>query len=187
MFSLEATLLRHFFETHGFLVRQCLPSGANATESLQVINPSAAANRDIPPILFASGLDVLSRGLVWLPGWSALKISPSQLKSQAELTRFIDRRLAERKVPAEFDETNAARIVVVPSVPTEEPYRTEVIELLKVRKIDAMLSLRSVLLDLIAHLDVRQPREGLQLLQILDNFDLLKKAQMELFQDERKR
>jgi hypothetical protein len=40
---------------------------------------------------------------------------------------------------------------------------------------------------LIAHLDVRQPREGLQLLQILDNFDLLKKAQMELFQDERKR
>jgi hypothetical protein len=187
MFSLETVILRHFFEAQGFLVRQCLPATPNGIESLHVINPVLKKQGEISPILFVSDIGNLQKGLLWLPGWNALKIIPSQVKTSRELMQFIDKRLAERKVPAEFDETDAAKIVVVPSIPTEEPYRSETLDLLRVRKIDAMLSLKAVLMDLIARLDMRQPREGLQLLQLLANFDLLKTAQMELFQDDRKR
>ena len=188
MASIEGLILRHFFETQGFLVRQCLPSDSRGIESLHVANPAVKKFEKPSPILFASDLSNLQKAIVWLPGWSALKVTKAQIKNSREMMQFIDKRLAERKIPAEFDESDAVRVVVVPTVPTEEPYRTETIDLLRARKIDAMLSLRSVLLDLIARLDIRQQQEGLQLLHILSNFDLLKTTQMELFaNDDRKR
>ena len=189
MASIEGVLLRHYFESQGFLVRQCLPHGAQGVESLQVINPKNKSESGVGPILFSSELSKLSRALVWLPGWNALKITPLILKNTAELCKFIDKRLAERRNPAEFEESDDIKIIVVPTIPTEEPYRSETIALLKARGIASMLSLRSVLQDLIARMDPREPREGLQLLQILSNFDLLKTktTQMELFYDEKKK
>ena len=183
MASIEGMILRHYFELQGFLVRQCLPANSHGIESLQVVNPNKKEDEDetLSPILFSSDLPKLRSALVWLPGWSALKITPGLLKNAAELSKFIDKRLAERKNPAEFDSTDHMKIIVVPAVPMEEPHRSETIELLKARGISSMLSLKGVLQDLIARLDVRHPREGLQLLQILSNFDLLKTTQMELF------
>jgi len=181
MQSLESTLLRHFFEIQGFMVRQCVPSTQGGTESLQIVHPDAKGSPALPSILFCSDIPLVARALVWLPSWQASKFSTSLLKDSQELMKFIDKRLAQRKVPAEFDQTDAPKIVVVPAVPTEADAREQTINLLKARGIDAMISFRSILLDLIARLDVRKPTEGLQLLQILHNFDLLKTTQMELF------
>jgi hypothetical protein len=185
MASLEGLILRHYFESQGFLVRQCLPGATGGVESLRVINPNLKKRAEIPPIIFSSDLEEVHSALLWLPNWSALKVSPSLLKNPAELAKFIDKRLAERKTPAEIAESGFWKIVVVPSVPTEEPHRSQTIALLKARGIDAMLSMRGVLQDLISRTDPRKPREGLQLIEVLANFDLLKNTQMELFYDER--
>ena len=38
--SVEALILRHYFELQGFLVRQCLPKTPQGLESMQVVNPN---------------------------------------------------------------------------------------------------------------------------------------------------
>jgi len=187
MLSLESLILRHFFEVQGFMVRQCLPTSPSGIESLQIIHPDAPKGHKIPPIIFSSDIPQIDRALVWIPSWQALKISPAMLKDSQELMKFIDKRLAQRKLPADFDLTDSPKIVVVPATPKEPQAREQTINLLKARNIDAMISFRSVLLDLIARLDVRKPTEGLQLLQILHNFDLLKTTQMELFSSNHER
>lgn len=188
MTAVEALILRHYFELQGFLVRQCLPKSPNGAESLQIVNPVLKKqDAGCPPILFSSDLQKIHKALVWLPSWGALKISPTLLKSSAELSKFIDKRLAERKRPAELEEGEHLKIVVVPAIPMDEPYRGETIALLQARGVSAMLSLRSVIQDLIVRQDIRHPQEGLQLLQILVNFDLLKTTQMELFNDDRRK
>jgi len=185
--STEALILRHYFELQGFLVRQCLPTSTSGIESMQIVNPQARRQEEIPAILFSSDLPRIKNAVVWLPNWNALKITPAFLKNAAELEKFINKRLAERKTPKEIEDGDYLKIIVVPAVPTVEPYRGETMDVLRAHRIDSMLSFRSVLQDLIARLDVRQVREGLQLLQILSNFDLLKTTQMELFNDERKK
>lgn len=187
MLSLESLILRHFFEVQGFMVRQCLPTNPSGIESLQIVHPDAPKAQKLPPILFSTDIPKISKALVWIPSWQAQKITPAMLKDSQELMKFIDKRLAQRKMPADFDLSDAPKIVVVPATPKEAGAREQTINLLKARNIDAMISFRSILLDLIARLDVRKQTEGLQLLQILNNFDLLKTTQMELFSSNHER
>jgi hypothetical protein len=70
-----------------------------------------------------------------------------------------------------------------PALPTAEPYRSQSVQLLKERGVDAIVSFRAMLLDLIETIESNRnygKSDTLQVLRVLKNYDLLKDAQMDL-------
>ncbi|HEX2862904.1 MAG TPA: hypothetical protein VHN79_14750, partial [Lacunisphaera sp.] len=69
------------------------------------------------------------------------------------------------------------------SLPTAEPFRTQSVNLLKEHGVDAIISFRAMLLDLLEKVEVNQnytKSDTLQVMRILKNYDLLKDTQMDL-------
>ncbi len=78
------------------------------------------------------------------------------------------------------------KILVLPSLPTAEPFRSQSVEVLKARGVDAIVSFRAMLLDLLDKVEVNQnysKSDTLQVMRILKNYDLLKDAQLDLLPD----
>ena len=78
------------------------------------------------------------------------------------------------------------KILVLPSLPTAEPFRTQSVELLKERGVDAIISFRAMLLDLLENVEVNQnytKSDTLQVMRILKNYDLLKDTQLDLLSE----
>ncbi len=76
-----------------------------------------------------------------------------------------------------------AKILVLPALPTQEPFRSQSVELLKARGVDGILSFRAILLDLIDKVEVNRSyrkSDTLEVLRILKNYDLLRDPQMDL-------
>lgn len=76
------------------------------------------------------------------------------------------------------------KILVLPSLPTHEPHKTESIRMLQNAGLDAILSFRSMLQDLLSKVEVNHnysKSDFLQTLRLLKNYDMVKSAQMELF------
>src|SRR5205823_11444340 len=106
-----------------------------------------------------------------------------------EIFRFLEENVLKevsRLFPPETaEETTGAltKILVLPSLPTAEPFRSQSVELLKARGIDAIISFRAMLLDLLEKIEVNQnysKSDTLQVMRILKNYDLLKDAQLDL-------
>ena len=75
------------------------------------------------------------------------------------------------------------KILVLPSLPTAEPFRSQSVELLKARGIDAIISFRAMLQDLIEKIEPNQnysKSDTLQVMRLLKNYDLIKDAQLDL-------
>ena len=75
---------------------------------------------------------------------------------------------------------------VKPSLPTAEPFRSQSVELLKQRGVDAIISFRAMLLDLLDKIEINRSygkSDTLQVMRILKNYDLLKDAQLDMFPD----
>jgi hypothetical protein len=73
---------------------------------------------------------------------------------------------------------------VLPSLPTAEPFRSQSIAMLKERGVDAIISFRSMLLDLLDKIEVNQnytKSDTLQVMRLMKNYDLLKDAQLDMF------
>jgi hypothetical protein len=112
------------------------------------------------------------------------------LKSSPEIFSFLEQNVvkqAARFFPpdAADDESGGAptKVLVLPSLPTAEPFRSQSVELLKSRGVDAIVSFRAMLLDLLEKIEVNQnytKSDTLQVMRILKNYDLLKDAQLDL-------
>ena len=75
---------------------------------------------------------------------------------------------------------------MLPSLPTAEPFRSQSVELLKARGVDAIISFRAMLLDILDKIETNQnytKSDTLQVMRILKNYDLLKEAQLDLLSD----
>ena len=75
------------------------------------------------------------------------------------------------------------KVLVLPALPTAEPFRSQSVELLKARGVDAIISFRAMLLDLIENVEINRSygkSDALQVIRILKNYDLLKEAQLDL-------
>jgi hypothetical protein len=71
----------------------------------------------------------------------------------------------------------------LPALPTAEPYRSQSVALLKERGVDAIISFRSMLLDLVETVEINRnygKSDALQVIRILKNYDLIKDGQMDL-------
>jgi hypothetical protein len=72
---------------------------------------------------------------------------------------------------------------VLPGLPTAEPFRSQSVQLLKERGVDAIISFRMMLLDIIDKIEVNRnyrKSDTLQLLRILKTYDFLKEPQLDL-------
>ena len=75
------------------------------------------------------------------------------------------------------------KILVLPALPAQEPFRSQSVALLKERGVDAIISFRAMLLDLIEKTEVNRSyrkSDTLEMIRILKNYDLLKEPQLDL-------
>jgi hypothetical protein len=121
--------------------------------------------------------------------WHTGVFTPNMLKSSPEVFRFLEENVlkqAARLFPtdaADAPDDPLTKVLVLPSLPTAEPFRSQSVELLKSRGVDAIISFRAMLLDLLEKIEVNQnytKSDTLQVMRILKNYDLLKDTQMDL-------
>ena len=206
MSAIDEGIVREYFEQNGFLVRQVRKYEVQARRKtgdeeidLVVFNPAYQTGARKPEFfLFSSELPYIHRGIIAVKGWHSGRFTPGMLKSSPEIFRFLEENVlkeATRFFPPEAgqavagNEENAAnvtKILVLPSLPTAEPFRSQSVEVLKERGVDAIISFRAMLLDLIEKIEINRnysKSETLQVVRLLKNYDLLKDAQLEIFPD----
>ena len=204
MSSVDESIVREYFEQNGFLVRQLrkyqVQSRKKTTDEevdLLVYNPSFDPNTRKPDfMLFSSELKFIHKAVVVVKGWHTLRFTPAMLKSSPEIFRFLEKTVVKKvsdlffedsakgKNAAEEQKDDLMKILVLPGLPTENPYREQSIQLLQEKGVDGIISFRSMLLDILAKIEINrnyQKSEILQVLRILKNYDMLGKPQLELF------
>ena len=203
MSSVDESIVREYFEQNGFLVRQLRKyqvhsrkKTADEEVDLLVFNPSfQPGSRRADFMLFSSELKFIHKAVVVVKGWHTLKFTPAMLKSSPEFFRFLEKTVvkkvndlffdkSKKKEAGEKEEDEFMKILVLPGLPTENPYREQSIQLLREKGVDGIISFRSMLLDILAKVEINrnyQKSEILQTLRILKNYELLGNPQLELF------
>ncbi len=200
MSAIDEGIVREYFEQAGFFVRQArkyvLSARKGAGEEvidLLVFNPAWQRGSRKPDFfLFPTELPFVQRAVVSIKGWHAAgRFTPSTLRNQPDIFRFLQQDVlkeASRFFPDTPDEPKEAltKILVLPGLPTAEPYRSQAVAMLKEAGVDAVISFRAMLLDLIERVDLNRnygKSDTLQLIRILKNYDLLVDAQMDLLSE----
>jgi len=197
--AIDEGIVREYFEQNGFFVRQVRKHAVQARRKnsdeeidLMVYNPAWSRDGRKPEFfLYANELAYVQRAIVAVKPWHTDVFSPGMLRSAPEIFRFLEeevQRQAQRFFPpAESHDPGAnapfARILVLPALPTQEPFRSQSIELLKARGIDGIISFRAILLDLLAKVEVNRnyrKSDTLEVLRLLKNYDLIRDPQLDL-------
>jgi hypothetical protein len=198
MSAIDEGIVREYFEQNGFLVRQVRKYQVQARRKtgdeevdLVVYNPAYARSSRKPEFfLFANELAYIHRAIVVVKGWHTGRFTPNMLKSSPEIFRFLEENVLKevtRFFPVDAEEPGNApdvtKILVLPSLPTAEPFRSQSVAMLKEHGIDGIISFRSMLLDIIERVEINKSygkSDTLQVIRILKNYDLLKDAQLDL-------
>lgn len=200
MSAIDEGIVREYFEQNGFLVRQVRKYQVQARRKtgdeevdLLVYNPAYARGARRPDFfLFANELPYIHRAIVVVKGWHTGRFTPNMLKSSPEIFSFLEENVL-KEVSRYFPTTEngdtkeeLTKILVLPSLPTAEPFRSQSVALLKARGVDAIISFRSMLMDLLDRIEINQnytKSDTLQVMRILKNYDLLKDAQLDLLSE----
>lgn len=197
MSAIDEGIVREYFEQNGFLVRQARKYQVSARRKvaeeeidLIVFNPAwQRAERKPDFFLFSSELPFVHKAIVAVKGWHTGVFTPNMLRSSPEIFSFLQQNVlkeAERFFPPDPDSEDAGafiKILVLPSLPTAEPFRSQSVELLKQHGVDAIVSFRAMLIDLLDKIEINQnysKSDTLQVMRLLKNYDLLKDTQMDL-------
>jgi hypothetical protein len=202
MSAIDEGIVREYFEQNGFLVRQARKYQVQARRKtgdeeidLLVYNPAYTRGSRKPDFfLFSTELAYVHRAIVAVKGWHTDVFSPGILKNSPEIFRFLEDNVLKqvtRFFPSEADAGAGAeegggaltKILVLPGLPTAEPFRSQSVQMLKEHGVDAIISFRAMLLDLIEKVEINRnyrKSDTLQVIRILKNYDLLKDAQLDL-------
>jgi len=204
MSAIDEGIVREYFEQAGFFVRQArkyvLTAKRGAGEEvidLLVFNPAWQRGSRKPEFfLFPTELPFVQRAVVSIKGWHAAgRFTPSTLRNQPEIFRFLEQNVlkeASRFFPENPDDPKETltKILVLPGLPTAEPFRSQAVAMLKEAGVDGVISFRAMLLDLIERVELNRnygKSDTLQLIRILKNYDLLVDPQMDLLPAKRPR
>jgi len=199
MSAIDEGIVREFFEQNGFFVRQVRKYQVQARRKtgdeeidLLVHNPLWVKGSRRPDFfLFSSELQFVHQAVVAVKPWHTDVFTPAMLKGSPEIFGFLEQNVlkqAARLFPTEGDGigSDVAKILVLPALPTAEPFRSQSVEMLKEKGVDGILSFRAMLLDLIEKIDSNRnygKSDTLQVIRLLKNYDLLKDAQLDLLSD----
>jgi hypothetical protein len=200
MSAIDEGIVREYFEQNGFMVRQPRKYQVAARRKtgdeevdLVVFNPAWQRGARKPGFfLFSNELPFVRQAVVAVKGWHTGVFTPTMLKSSPEIFGFLEEKVL-KDVTRFFPPANAddpaggfTKILVLPSLPTAEPFRSQSVELLKEHGVDAIISFRAMLLDLLDKVEINQnytKNDTLQVMRILKNYDLLKDTQMDFMPD----
>lgn len=200
MSAIDEGIVREYFEQNGFLVRQARKYQVSARRKhaeeeidLVVFNPAWQRGARKPDFfLFSNELQFVHKAVVAVKGWHTGVFSPTMLKSSPEIFSFLEKNVLEeaaRFFPADTPDDpggTLTKVLVLPSLPTTEPFRSQSVELLKARGVDAIISFRAMLLDLLDKVEINQnysKSDTLQVMRLLKKYDLLKDTQLDLLSD----
>lgn len=204
MSAIDEGIVREYFEQNGFLVRQVRKYQVQSRRKhsdeeidLLVYNPSWQRDGRKPDFfLFSTELPFLHRAVVAVKPWHTGVFSAAMIKGSPEILRFLEDEVLQ-EVSRLFPPDDAndvggeppAKILVLPGLPTQEPYRSQSVALLKERGVDGIISFRAMLLDLISKVEVNRnyrKSDTLQIIRILKNYDLLSGPQLDLLSSDRR-
>ena len=197
MAAVSETMVREYFELHGFFVRQqrkyVAPARAPEDEEADfyVVNPHYEGEAAPPPFILASSdLKGIARAIVVVKGWHTDTFSPARLAHVPEIFRFVEPPAFQQATRAFGSNGPLLKLMVVPALPQSAPARDETVELLRSKGIDGIIPFRTMLGDLINQIETNrnyQKSDLLQVIRILKNYDFFKEPQLELFKAKRKR
>ena len=195
MSAVSETIVREYFELHGFFIRQqrkfIAPARREDDEiDFFALNPHFAPGAPLPFVLGSADLSGVARALVVVKGWHTETFSPGLLANAPEIFRFVEPAAFEQAAKSFGGNGPLTKLLVVPALPSGEEARAQSIELLRARGIDAVMPFRTVLADLITATEVNrnyQKSDLLQIIRVLKNYDFLREPQLELFKPGRKK
>jgi len=197
MSAIDEEIVREYFEQNGFFVRQVRKYQVTARKKtddeeidLLIVNPGWKKGAGKPDFfLFGTELPKVHRAVVSVKAWHTERFSPNTLRSNPDIFRFVQEEVikeVERYFPSENEDEakDLLKILVLPGLPTADPFKSESVRLLQEKGVDAILSFRSLLIDLVDKVEVNKSyrkSDTLQVLRLLKNYDLLKDPQLDLF------
>jgi hypothetical protein len=197
MSAVDESIVREYFEAHGFLVCQrrkyvvqARQKTADEEINLIVLNPRATASES--PLGFevtSDALNHVARAIVAVKGWHTEVFAPGVLAHQPKIFRFVEKSAveeAQRLVGGD----GLVKILVVPGLPRKAKVRQQSIDVLKSKGVDGVISFRAILQELIAGVHTNrnyQKSDLLQILRLLKNYGLLREPQLELKLKSRKK
>jgi hypothetical protein len=194
MAAVSETIVREYFELHGFLVRQhrkYIAQNRREEDDIDffVLNPHSQKT-ELPFVLGSGDLVGISRAIVVVKGWHTETFSSARLAGTPEIFRFVGTRVFQQAAKVFGEEGSPTKILIIPSLPQSAEARDESIALLRSKGIDAVIPFRTMLADLIERVESNrnyQKSDLLQTIRILKTYDFFKEPQMELFKTRRRK
>jgi hypothetical protein len=189
MSAVDETIVREYFEAHGFLVCQrrkyvVQTRQKSADEEINLIVLNSQCSGNVPSTFELNGetLKQVSRAVVAVKGWHTETFAPGVLAHQPKIFRFVEQRAVEEAKKLVGGD-GLLKILVVPGLPRDEKTREKSIELLRAKGVDGVISFREILSDLISRVHTNrnyQKSDLMQTLRLLKNYDLIREPQLEL-------
>ena len=188
--GVSESIVREYFELNGFLVRQLrkhvAPGSREEDDSdFLVLNPQPQPLRGERAFLLqANELRSIERAIVILRSWHSDVFSPSFFTHKPEFFRFLEKKAIGDSTSGFGQSRGLLKILALPALPQDAQARDQSIAILRAKGLDAALSFRTVLAELVARVEANrnyQKSDLLQLIRILKNYDFLKEPQLDLF------
>jgi hypothetical protein len=195
MAGFDDSLVREFFELNGFFVRRTQKTvgpgkrkRAEAEAETHFRNPRPALPGERAFQLFGSDLAGLTAGVAVVRDWHGLKaVTPTAIRRGDFLDFIREDACAVAKetwgnAPAD-EEAPLTKILILPGLPSQEPARSESIRLLREAGVDHVISIRTIVENLVQHAEAQAGQETptLALLRLLRAYDMVRTTQLELF------
>ena len=195
MSAVSETIVREYFELHGFFVRQrrkfVAPTRVEDDEiDFFVLNPNPASGGALPFELSSADLPGLARAAVVVKGWHSETFSAALMTHEAEMFRFLEPVGFQQATKSFGGEGPLTKLLVVPALPAHEGARQQSLDMLKAKGLDGVILFRTMLADLIEHVEASrnyQKSDLLQMIRILKTYDFFKEPQLELFKSKRRK
>ena len=193
MSAINELVAREYFESLGYLVQQprkyeVRRKKVSEVADLVIFNPKVK-DQVIPEHVVWTSQDLksVSRAVVGVLGWHTDRIYAATITEDA--VRFVGAASVQAAARS-LGSGDIARILCVSRLPAARELNRKTLQALKQHGVDGVISFRTMLLELIAGVKSNRNYEKsdlLQIVRILKNYDLLKDAQLELFDGKKRR
>ena len=202
----EQDLVAAYFESNGFLVRQAqAPAGSLKSSKkkldllpvLTVLNPRVEENQKLLSTrLFSADLSKIHSAKVATLGWGNSCFSTAYLSSDVQLMKFFKHEVDANRMNECFsldspwqnsEKEESLKILVVPALPKGIDRLQKLNQYFEDSEVSGVLTLRSILENLLRQCQPSIFYEGhevLQTLRLVKAYGLSKDPQLEIFQDD---
>jgi len=200
MSRFDENIVREYFELNGFFVRQLRKYQVQSRKKrldeeidLLIYNPKALkVSPGMPFQLFSRDVFSIRQAIIVVKAWHSSRFTPAMLRSSTKIFDFLKKDVLHKaneyfeldEMELDQDKQSFKKILVIPSLPSGEPHRSESILLLKEKGIDGIISFGTILESLVKNVEVNhsyQKSDLLQMLRILKIYDMIKEPQLSFF------